>query len=119
MWSFGQLVDLLAKTESISQEDINLTLEVLNGTDIPKRAANTADIYRRFGYNIQTIGNAGNDEYEKTIVIDRKGNLEAAKQAADIIKCDNVITQIDQDINEVIDITIILGKDFDGQYCKQ
>ena len=50
-----QLIDLLAKTEAISQEDINLTLEVLNGTDIPKRAANTAGIFRRYGYNIHSI----------------------------------------------------------------
>jgi len=113
-----QLVDLLAKTEAISQEDINFTLEVLNGTDIPKRASNTANIFRRFGYNIHSIDNADNDEYEKTIVIDRKGNIEAAQRTADIIKCNNVITQIDQNIDEAIDITIILGKDFDGQYCK-
>jgi polyisoprenyl-teichoic acid--peptidoglycan teichoic acid transferase len=53
---------------------------------------------------------------EETMVIDRVGNELFAERAADIIGA----TQIrgDRSDGSVVDVTIILGKDFDGRYVR-
>jgi anionic cell wall polymer biosynthesis LytR-Cps2A-Psr (LCP) family protein len=111
-------LDVLANQEILTEEDLTVKLEILNGTEINKLAQNTAYLFRKYGYHIEFYGNADKHDYESTAVIDRKGNMEIARRVADFIKCKNVITKTDQELNTQIDVTIILGKDFDGQYCK-
>jgi LCP family protein required for cell wall assembly len=111
-------LDVLANQEILTEEDLTVKLEILNGTEINKLAQNTAHLFRKYGYHIEFYGNADKHDYESTTVIDHKGNMEIARRVADFIKCKNVITKTDQELNAQIDVTIILGKDFDGQYCK-
>lgn len=111
-------LDVLANQEIITEEDLTVKLEILNGTDINRLAQNAAHLFRKYGYQIEFYGNADKHDYSTTVVIDRKGNMEITQRVADFIKCKNVITKTELEAINPVDVTIILGKDFDGQYCK-
>jgi len=117
----------LRNKEVVSAEELNVTLELLNGTSRNGLAGRTSQVFRSYGYDVARVGNAEEQEYEKTIVIDWSGDISAAQQIAGIIQCKNVESRV-KDANkapttapgvDVIDVTIILGKDFDGRYCKE
>lgn len=110
----------LSNPEVISDEKMNFNIEVLNGTDTPGLAKRAADHFSSFGYNISEIGNAsrGNEEMEYTSILIRKDNREAAEAIGELINCDYIYSRIEEGIDDTIDFTIILGKDFDGKRCK-
>ena len=64
--------------------------------------------------------NADRNDYEKTVIIDHIGNETAAKNVGELIHCTNII-QADASNTEstkkaVVDFTIILGADYNGDY---
>ncbi|MBT3275141.1 MAG: LCP family protein [Spirochaetales bacterium] len=122
--SVRQLVDALANTEVMSEAELTIALEVLNGTEKQGMASRTKQLFVNFGYEVERIGNAEKDDYEKTVVISRTADLTAAQTIAELIRCNNVEQQqtleVDTDSDVItIDVTVILGKDFDGRYCKE
>ena len=113
-----------------SHGDRVFTVEVLNGTAVNGLAGRTAELFRGFGYDIISIGNADSSDYEKTTIIDRSGYEDMARSFGDIIRCSNIrfdspelaIEEIDLDIrnfNYRSDITLIIGKDFNGRYVAE
>ncbi|MDR0877878.1 MAG: LytR C-terminal domain-containing protein, partial [Treponema sp.] len=108
------------------------TLEVLNGTAINGLAGRTAELLRGFGYDVIAIGNAGQEDYEKTEIIDRSGYGDMVKIFGDIIRCSNIRFESplqDNPEREIIaqnielqnldyrsDFTLIIGRDFNGRY---
>jgi len=108
----------LAKIEVLGSDMPPISVEILNGTDLSGLASRTAQLYRSFGFRIAAIANAELSNYSRTIVLDRKGNPEAAKRVADLIRCEQIHSQIDKNRDETVDITVILGRDFDGRYVK-
>ncbi|GAJ23513.1 unnamed protein product, partial [marine sediment metagenome] len=60
-----------------------------------------------------------NSDYQKTVVLDRKGRIAAAERIAELIRCQRVYSRLEKDGDLSIDVTIILGTDFDGRYCKE
>ena len=114
-----QTLETLASKESIDKNSLVITVEILNGTNINGLAGRTREVYQSFGFDVISIGNADNKGYINTVVLDRKGKLERAKKAAEVIHCDRVYTKPDPNIDDSIDVTIILGKDFDGRYCQK
>jgi hypothetical protein len=114
-----QIVDTLANMDVYSDEDIVISVEIRNGTDIAGLASRTAQLFLSYGYKISAYKNADTDDYENTIVIDRKGNPAAAKRVASLIRCDR-IHQVQEDTpDDTVDVIIIIGKDFDGRYVKK
>ena len=124
--SVRQLVDALANTDVISERELTVVLEILNGTDKQGLAARTRLLFVNFGYEVERYANAATSDYEKTVVISRTGDLAAAQRVASHIRCKNIEqkqyidgpTGADPSIAN-IDVTIILGMDFDGEYCKE
>lgn len=110
----------LNNPEVISDEKLNFNIQVLNGTNNPGLAKRTADYLSSFGYNISGVGNAdrGDDEHENTAILIRKGNTEASQSLGELINCKYIYPQAEEGIDDTIDFTIILGKDFDGKRCK-
>jgi anionic cell wall polymer biosynthesis LytR-Cps2A-Psr (LCP) family protein len=101
----------------------SLTVEVLNGTAINGLAGRTAEMLRSFGYDVISIGNADNSSYEDTVIIHRSGSYSMADAFAGIIRCNNIrrelIAEDEEDIANYeykADITLLIGKDFDGRY---
>jgi anionic cell wall polymer biosynthesis LytR-Cps2A-Psr (LCP) family protein len=103
------------------------TVEVLNGTSVNGLAGRTAEVLRGFGYDIISISNADNAEYEKTLIIDRSGLEEMAKNFAGIIRCTNISFEAQtrdapedefaiQNMEYRSDFTLIIGRDFNGRY---
>ncbi len=114
-----QIYGNLASTENLKSGDISSSVEILNGTKTAGLARRTREIFQSFGFEVISFSNAENTNVEKTKVIDRKGNPEVANKIAKIIRC----TQVSSEAAPAgsasnADVTILLGKDFDGRYCK-
>jgi hypothetical protein len=110
-----------------SLSDRVFTVEVLNGTTANGLAGRTAELLRSFGYDVISIANADNNDYEKTIIYDRSGHDDVVKEFAEIIRCRNVRSETllpDEGEGEFTinnfeyrsDFTLIIGRDFDGRY---
>lgn len=117
--SVRQIQDYLARSDVDTRGDIVVNLQIQNGTPVSGLASRTAQVFKSYGYAISTIGNADRSDYAQTVVIDLKGNMDAARKAADLIQCGNVHSDPGLSSDESIDVLIILGRDFDGRYVKQ
>jgi len=106
------------------------TVEILNGTAINGLAGRTAELFRGFGYDIISIGNADSNDYAKTLIIDRSGYQEVAKSFGEVIRCSNFRFDspdlVDPEMGISIqnfeyrgDFTLIIGKDFNGRYVTE
>jgi len=109
----------LARADVPGDYALPIRVEILNGTNLTGLASRTAQLYKSFGFKIAAVANAELSSYSRTIVLDRRGNPEAAKQVAKLIRCKQVHSQIDENRDETVDVTVILGKDFDGRYVKE
>ncbi len=126
-----QTLDSIANAEAAGAEELTITIEILNGTNRRGLAARTAQLFKSFGYEIGRVGNADSFDYEKTVIIDRSGNVNKAQKAANLVHCSRIETTARPDIDddgqyeslpepeEGVDVTILLGNDFDGRYCKE
>jgi anionic cell wall polymer biosynthesis LytR-Cps2A-Psr (LCP) family protein len=113
-----QTDETIASAEPGLEDELTVALEILNGTSVPGLARRAASVFQSFGYEIASLGNADNSDYLNTVVLDRKGRLEAAQKAAELIRCQRVYSRLAEGGDLTIDVTVILGKDFDGRYCK-
>jgi anionic cell wall polymer biosynthesis LytR-Cps2A-Psr (LCP) family protein len=106
------------------------TVEVLNGTTVSGLAGRTAELFRGFGYDVISIGNADRSDYEKTVIIDRSGLEDMIMAFGDVIRCTNIRyeptsteeAEIDsglQNFNYQADLTLIIGRDFNGRYVAE
>ncbi|MBQ9538477.1 MAG: LCP family protein [Treponema sp.] len=96
-------------------------LEVLNGTYQQGLARNASILLENAGYNIFRVGNADRMDYEHTVIINHIGNEEAARTLGDFISCYNMIDEeidLDDNKDEDVDFTVILGGDWDGRYVR-
>jgi anionic cell wall polymer biosynthesis LytR-Cps2A-Psr (LCP) family protein len=124
-----QTVTSLSNIEVVSEEELDVVIEILNGTGVNGLASRTSQVFQSFGYEVANIGNYERSDVEKTRVIDKTGNISQAQRVASIIECSNVVSEIipvetaEIDFTEIAeektDLVIILGKDFDGRYCKE
>jgi anionic cell wall polymer biosynthesis LytR-Cps2A-Psr (LCP) family protein len=114
-----QTVETISSREPFSEDELTVAIEVLNGTSVGGLARRAANVFQSFGYDIVSVANADNQDYQKTVVLDRKGRLEVAQRVADLIRCQRVYSRLEETGDMTIDITIILGTDFDGRYCKE
>ncbi len=123
-----QTISSLANIDVVSDDELNVTIEILNGTAINGLASRTSQVFQSFGYDVAHIGNNDDNDVDKTVVINRRGDIMQAQRIASIIKCSNIETsspdeevfdEVLGELAEEIDLTIILGKDFDGRYCKE
>jgi anionic cell wall polymer biosynthesis LytR-Cps2A-Psr (LCP) family protein len=122
-----QALSSLVRQSEGSMTDRVYTVEVLNGTPTNGLAGRTAELLRGFGYDVISIGNADNNQYEKTVIIDRSGFENAARALGAIIQCNNIrfealssdSMELDMNLQNYeyrSDFTLIIGKDFRGRY---
>ena len=89
-----------------------IKIEVLNGSENPGQAQSLRNYLIKYGFDVVHFGNAMRSDYKKTIVIDRIGRPSLAKRIAEIINCQEVYSRIDKSL--MVDVTIIIGADFEG-----
>jgi len=89
-----------------------IQVEVLNGCGFSGAADDITDYLRNMKYDVVQIGNYKSFDIEESIIIDRKGNYKIAEDIADSLGIDkvNVIQQINK--NYLLDVSIIVGKDY-------
>jgi polyisoprenyl-teichoic acid--peptidoglycan teichoic acid transferase len=108
-----------ASSEFVPPENLTITVEVLNGTKTSGLATRARELFQSFDLEVLAPGNADNEAYENTVVLDRKGVPENARKVADIIRCTRIFSRPDAQMDQAVDVTVILGKDFDGRYVKR
>lgn len=112
-----QVKTSIASAEAPTEARSGVRLEILNGTNITGLARRTLDLYEGFGYSAISVGNAETNDVEVTVVIDRVGDGALARQVAEVIRAERIVTRTDSLTDA--DVTIVLGSDFDGVYVRQ
>jgi LCP family protein required for cell wall assembly len=113
-----QTIAANASNEFIPPDSLSITVEVLNGTKTPGLANRARDLFQSYDLEVMAPNNADNDQYLNTVVLDRKGNLDNARKVAEILHCTRIFSKPDPQMDQAVDVTVILGKDFDGRYVK-
>lgn len=97
--------------EEIYRKNNNIRVEVLNGCGINRLALKVTNRLRKQGFNVVTIGNAREPDFEETVVIERNDEQMAnARYFAKRIGCRNIGKDIDPAL--YVDVTLIIGKDY-------
>lgn len=97
--------------EEIRKKNSSLRVEVLNGCGENRLAIKVANVLRRRGFNVVTIGNATQSNFEKTVVIERsRDDYSNAKYFARRIKCKYIGKDIDPALH--LEVSLILGLDY-------
>ncbi len=107
-----------AFTDTASPETIaaalppKVSIEILNGTNITGLAQKTASLLEAAGFTVSKIANAGQKDYQKTVIYDLSGkNSEAIAKLRTIVDA-NLSPSVPAAItpSEKTDFLIILGK---------
>jgi hypothetical protein len=98
------------KTEIISPRV--LQLDVLNGCGVKGIGSKFTDFFRTQGFDVVESKNYKSFQVSQTLVIDRTGDLAAARRVAAAlgVKEKNIIQQINLDY--FVDVSVIIGKDY-------
>ena len=108
-YSFFESFSLKKKNEETIKKK-NLRVEVLNATKVKRLAQRVTAKLREMGFDVIKYGNHDMELYE-TCIFDRKyPDLKAGKLLAKEIGNPKVYFEADPD--DLIDITIIIGKDY-------
>lgn len=88
-----------------------IQLDVRNGTGVPGLAQKVTSHLRSKGFDVVEIGNADSLGLEKTVVLDRSGNAEAARRVASALGLDDsrVLVRIDRTL--YLDVSVHIGAD--------
>lgn len=90
----------------------NIRIEVLNGCGTDGIAGQLSDRLRDLGFDVMTQGNAESFNYPETLVIDRTGKPDYARQVADMMGTKNQIQQMTPDPFRIEEITVVIGRDY-------
>lgn len=112
-----QTVKALAVSEAQLATKAAVTVEILNGSGVKGIGTKAAELYESFGYRVVSVGNAPRFDFEQTVLYDNDGDKTVAQQAAEIIRCRQFGDPSDLSVARNADITIVIGKDFNGRYC--
>ncbi len=97
-------------------DDQRMVIEILNGTDISGLASRARNYLLTYGFNIFEASNAERDDYENTMLIVYK-NRQEVKKLAGLINCKKIVLS-EEPSEKNVDLTLILGKDFDGRIVR-
>jgi anionic cell wall polymer biosynthesis LytR-Cps2A-Psr (LCP) family protein len=117
----AQRLEAISTFDPSSDEELSITVEILNGTSVSGLARRAAAHLESFGIVVPltAIQNADRQDHQFTVVLDRKGRPGSARRVAELLKCDRVETVTDGATDPAIDVTVILGRDFDGRYVQK
>jgi hypothetical protein len=89
-----------------------IQVEVRNGCGVAGLAESMTQFLRREGFDVVEVGNYTSFDQAETHVVDRVGDLEAAKKVAAAIGLseDRVVQEIRQDY--FLDASVVIGQDY-------
>ena len=105
----------LAKNVYVEHPNQSIEVEVLNGCGVPYLAAQTTDFLRSKHFDVVFSGNARNQQYQHTMILQRNEKIESLKKTTDsfgveLDDSDHVIIVPDESL--CLDVTVILGADY-------
>lgn len=91
-----------------------IQVEVLNGCNVPGVAGDMTYHLREIGFDVVHTGNHTRLDVAETVVIDRTGNMDAAREVAEALGLpdDRVRSEVDEDL--YLDATVIIGLDYES-----
>jgi hypothetical protein len=90
-----------------------IRVEVLNASGVPGVARRGTERLRSRGFDVVYYGNASGFSPESSVVIDRAGNTAAADSVAGALGLRSV--RVNPDSTLYLDVTVVLGRDWDGE----
>jgi len=89
-----------------------IQVEVRNGAGVNGLAARTTQYLRDHGFDVVNVGNYSSFDQDKSIVVDRVGNLEAARKVATVLGLP--ADRVQQNIRRqyYLDASVIIGHDY-------
>ena len=94
-----------------SKRSVAIQLEVLNGTGEPGIAQKITNTLRSGGFDVVDMGNYKSQNIERTLVIARTANMDAAKSVASFLGLDEKRILQQPDKNLYLDVSVVIGKD--------
>jgi hypothetical protein len=99
-----------------SVENVNIpsigSIQILNGCGAAGAANKVADFLRKNGFDVKNKGNASTSNYTFTVVVSRKKDMSIARQVARSLSTDKVILMRNNNSDEIYDVTVFIGSDF-------
>ncbi len=99
------------KPETIPQFS-PIRVEILNGGGEPQIAARLRKKARALGLDVIHEGNAPSFNYLHTLVVDLDGDIEQARQVADVLGISHFIQQKKEDQFSLASVSIVIGRDY-------
>lgn len=84
-----------------------ITVEVRNAGGVQGMARSATDFLRGAGYDVVTLGNAESFDQDRSVVIDRVGEMRMARLVAETLGVDSVVSEPDPEL--FVDVTVRLG----------
>ena len=94
---------------------LNMKVEVLNGCGVQGLAGKTAEYLRLNQIDVINSDDADHHDYPQTVIIQRNENIQSLKKVSEsfgILPDDKSRIKIQPDETLGVDVTIILGKDY-------
>lgn len=98
----------LAQDEAV---EVVLQIEVLNACGVGGIAETATKYLRRRGLDVVNSGNHDTFDLELTEIVDRRGDLEAAYQVADLVGVPRERVRQEIDTELFLDVSVLLGRD--------
>ncbi|MBZ0265782.1 LytR C-terminal domain-containing protein [bacterium] len=95
--------------------DRPLRVQILNGCGVPGIASKFSDVLKRHGLDVREVGNAKNQNYSKSEILDRTQIDQKAESFAQMmgISVAEVKDSTNPDLVD-IDVTLVIGKDYNS-----
>ncbi|HSG10031.1 MAG TPA: LytR C-terminal domain-containing protein [Longimicrobiales bacterium] len=87
-----------------------IRVEILNGGGHAGAAREATDQLRDVGFDVVFFGNAGSFDLDSSVVLDRTGRVEAARDVADALGIRNLRSEPDS--NLYLDVSVVLGREW-------
>ena len=108
----GGDTDGFAPSESRGRLQSRIRVEVLNGSGKSGLARAATWVLRGMGFDVVDWGNDRTQSEEISVVLDRVGRLDSAKQVAEALGV--LLVRSEPDSTLFLDVTVRLGKDWEA-----
>lgn len=97
--------------DAASEENV-VRVAVFNGVGTPGIGGVAAQQLIRAGYRVVDTQNADRFDYDTTVIVVKRGNIERGQAVAKVLGCGKVVAE--PSAQDIIDIAITIGRDYDA-----
>ncbi len=112
--ALDQINGIISEGLDVQLGNQNIRIEILNGTTVSGLARRTELLFEQYGYVVVGIGNHVESGVAETLIINRSQSTNYSSSIGRLINTANLTDEPLTENPMAIDVTIILGEDFDG-----